>query len=311
MSIATTTWALHDAPTKSAQELVILWGLADAAHSDGTSAFPKQATLAKFGRCDERTVRRHLRALEERGLIRRGDQRLVAHLPKDRRPIVWDLDMSMRRDDDPERVDNCPKRPDNLSPRDRTSAAGQPERADTVVPPRGATGDRSPGDTAAPSIEPSFRTVHRTGDCLSGVRHHAPAPAVDNPSPVSNSRDDDPAGPPQPWCANHPGGTETPCGPCGDQRRARKAWETEQAAAQAAATRAEVIARNRDEADQIAACESCDVDGYVGPGLKCLHDPCAIETARRGADKVRAALAARPRRHTTPAAIPTREPVSA
>lgn len=147
MSIAASTWALHHAPTKSAQELVILWALSDHAHADGTSSFPKQATLATLGRCDERTIRRHLKALEERGLIRRGDQRLVSHLPHDRRPVVWDLNLSMVRADQADEVAEAPKkRGDNMSPREGTKA---PETANggTICPPRGDTGDRSGGDT--------------------------------------------------------------------------------------------------------------------------------------------------------------------
>jgi len=40
---------------------------------------------------DVRTVRRRLAELEARGIIARGDQRAVEHLPADKRPIVWDV----------------------------------------------------------------------------------------------------------------------------------------------------------------------------------------------------------------------------
>ncbi|MGW5514653.1 helix-turn-helix domain-containing protein [Nocardia africana] len=297
MSIAATTWALHDAPTTSAQELVILWALADAAHHDGTAAFPKQSTLAKFGRCDERTVRRHLKAMEARGLIRRGDQRLVAHLPRDKRPVVWDLNMSMRRDDESEPVDNSPKRPDNLSPRDRTPAAGQPERPDTGVPSRGDHGVRSRGDTGVlqnrpvePSVEPE------KGSCVTGVPHQAPAPAVDNPAPVAA----DPDEPPAPWCPDHPGNPgDVKCGRCKDHRLEREAWNDRAARARAAERRAELAARNEAAAAAITACGMCDRNGFVSPGVQCVHDAAAIEIAREGSAKVRAVLAATPRRYRT------------
>jgi hypothetical protein len=42
----------------------------------------------------------------------------------------------------------------------------------------------------------------------------------------------------------------------------------------------------------------CDDDGFSAPAVKCLHDPHAVETARRGAAKVRAALASKPRRYS-------------
>lgn len=283
MSLAATTWALHDAPTTSAQELVILWAMADVAHSDGTASFQKQATLAKFGRCDERTVRRHLKTLEERGLIRRGDQRLVAHLPGDKRPVVWDLNLSMRRgDDESEPVDNSRKRADKLSPRARTSAGRQPERPDTDVPSRGDTGDRSRGDTRVRQnrpVEPSNEP--REGGYVPGEPHQAATPAVDN-SPDEL---------PPMHCPRHPGGTTEACGACGERRRIRKDHQARQAHARAAEHRAEVVARNATAAQQVTACNRCDRHGFVAPGVACVHDPAVLETARRGSAAVRAVLA--------------------
>ena len=43
------------------------------------------------------TVRRKLKYLEQRGLIRRGDQRMVAHFDPYHRPVVWDLCLERRR----------------------------------------------------------------------------------------------------------------------------------------------------------------------------------------------------------------------
>ncbi len=76
--------------TETKQERRILLALADHADPHGR-AWPSQRTLAERGRCSVRTVQRHLNAMEKRGLIRRGDQRLVAHLRGHSRPIVWDL----------------------------------------------------------------------------------------------------------------------------------------------------------------------------------------------------------------------------
>lgn len=125
------TWALTSAPVENAQEHIILIALADRAHDDGSCAWPSQEWLAQRGRCSTRTVRRHLKALEDRGLIVRGDQRHVEHLRADCRPVVWDLDMS--RIERRERQDNLSARSsagrqDNLS--DRSSEA---ERPDTRV----------------------------------------------------------------------------------------------------------------------------------------------------------------------------------
>ncbi|WP_228785786.1 hypothetical protein [Nocardia cyriacigeorgica] len=130
---------------------------------------------------------------------------------------------------------------------------------------------------------------------------------MDNPSPEIVS-DPDPAAPPNPWCPAHPGGTDDPCVPCGAQRRARADWETARANERAAARRAELAARHRAEAARIAECGMCDDDGFTGPGLRCVHDPTLIDTARRGAARVRAALEAVAARR---AETPEREPAPA
>ncbi len=49
--------------------------LADRADDDGTAAYPKIATIVNVTELSERTVRTALKTLEERGFIRRGDQR--------------------------------------------------------------------------------------------------------------------------------------------------------------------------------------------------------------------------------------------
>ncbi|WP_280499410.1 hypothetical protein [Nocardia cyriacigeorgica] len=134
---------------------------------------------------------------------------------------------------------------------------------------------------------------------------------MDNPSPDADSIPaTEPAAPPAQWCPAHPGGTDEPCVPCGAHRRARADWEAQQAADRAAAHRAEIAARHAAEATRIADCGMCDADGFTGPGVRCVHDPAVIETARRGAARVRAALAATPRRHTTPPPAPERPAAS-
>ena len=85
------TWALHSAPVGDARDLLVLLALADFASPDGRGCFPSMSTVARAARCSERTAQRSLRALEAAGLIRRGDQELVSHYRKDKRPVVWDL----------------------------------------------------------------------------------------------------------------------------------------------------------------------------------------------------------------------------
>lgn len=95
MSIEATAWALGITGLQDSTERVILLGLANHAAADGTASWPSVATLAEYAVCSPRTVHRRLRDLEGRGLIRRGDQGMVDHLPADRRPVVYDLPTGM------------------------------------------------------------------------------------------------------------------------------------------------------------------------------------------------------------------------
>lgn len=91
MSLAAMVWALKHAPVVDPIAHLVLIGLADHAGDDGTGARPSVATLATYARCSVRSVHNKLRALEEAGAIVRGDQQAVAHLPANRRPVVYDL----------------------------------------------------------------------------------------------------------------------------------------------------------------------------------------------------------------------------
>ena len=99
MSLRALLWVMEDAPVESHTDLVVLYALAERAHDDGTASWPSQEWIAHRARCSDRTVRRALASLEERGIIRRGDQRLTAHLTLRRKPVVWDLDLSLKRSD--------------------------------------------------------------------------------------------------------------------------------------------------------------------------------------------------------------------
>lgn len=67
MSVEAMAWAFS-VPVTANTKLVLL-GLANHAHKDGTNAFPGQDTLAEYASCDVRTVRRCLTRLERMGLI--------------------------------------------------------------------------------------------------------------------------------------------------------------------------------------------------------------------------------------------------
>jgi len=64
-------------------------------NSAGKGAYPKIATLAKnTGYCPESVIRA-LTSLKAKGLIRLGDQSLVAKYPPGRKPKVYDIDLDV------------------------------------------------------------------------------------------------------------------------------------------------------------------------------------------------------------------------
>lgn len=91
MSIKAVTWALKDADVPDPLSHLVLIGIADHTDDDGRGAWPAVRKLAEYARCSERTVHARLRTLEDHGLIRRGEQALVQHLPANRRPVVYDV----------------------------------------------------------------------------------------------------------------------------------------------------------------------------------------------------------------------------
>lgn len=93
MSMDSMHWGLYKAgpAIDDSNAFRVLLRLADETDPAGRNAFPSAQTIADdIGSC-VRTVYSKLRWLERVGLIRRGDQRAAAYLPKRHRPTVWDL----------------------------------------------------------------------------------------------------------------------------------------------------------------------------------------------------------------------------
>ena len=141
MSFQAVAWALNDAPGIKPSWVAVLVVLAEAADDDGCGAWPAQDTIAYKVRKSSRQVRNDLADLERAGVIRRGDQRRVAYIPNDRRPVVYDLAMERRRDDVPPWAKH----------QDITGGS-------TVPPVPEPTGNLlPPGEGAAGSVVPSGR----------------------------------------------------------------------------------------------------------------------------------------------------------
>ncbi|TMR88307.1 helix-turn-helix domain-containing protein [Nonomuraea basaltis] len=91
MSYLSSDWAMHYAPVKSPTEKLVLVDLAHRTDDDGCDAYKSKATLADGAMCDPKTVQRTLRDLEERGLIKLGDQSVAAYIDVRYRPVVYDI----------------------------------------------------------------------------------------------------------------------------------------------------------------------------------------------------------------------------
>ena len=96
---------------------------------------------------------------------------------------------------------------------------------------------------------------------------------------------------PPSFCQDHmPNGTPRPCTPCGEAKRRRNAWITEQSAIAAEVARGE----RRDQAETrqraVDNCALCDPDGYLPSRAICDHVD-RSRTTSAGLAQVRAALA--------------------
>ncbi|MDB4873528.1 MAG: hypothetical protein JWL97_4532, partial [Gemmatimonadales bacterium] len=130
MSFNAWLWAMQHAPAKDAEEKLVLIALAEHAKTDGTGAYPSQPTMAEFALLNPKTVQRRLSSLSDRGVIAEGDQNLTSHLPADKRPVVWDMQIpySWFRDIDKIDRDRAERGLPPLTPEMRPDLAPAPER---------------------------------------------------------------------------------------------------------------------------------------------------------------------------------------
>lgn len=159
MSMQAMVWALEQAPDVPAQALGVLMGLANHADEHGRGAYAGQELLAEYARKSDRQARTDLARLEDAGLIRRGDQSLVAHLRADKRPVVWDLAMERVKD-----------KSDRKCASGRKETSGRKPETDSASPPHenagqeGATGSRVPGGSQVPGGSTASSDRKHTSD---------------------------------------------------------------------------------------------------------------------------------------------------
>lgn len=168
MSVEAMSWAMRADLTGSlsAEHRLVLTALADYADPAGANAWPSVPTLAHRLGTSDRSIQRALARLRKVGLIAPGNQALVQHLPKTRRPTVWVLRVGSRAaapviEDEPLPL------PDEA-----------PEPAPNVVPltPRPGVTPVSPGDS---SVTPNRGDTCGTG----GVTAVSPKPRTNPPRP--------------------------------------------------------------------------------------------------------------------------------
>lgn len=75
----------------------VLLKYADRADKYGRTAWYKASDLAVDLGCHRSTIQRAIAELVELGLISKGDQRYVQHIPAQYRPVVYDLETPVKR----------------------------------------------------------------------------------------------------------------------------------------------------------------------------------------------------------------------
>lgn len=95
MSLRATTWALYEAPKDiDAITFRLLMIIADNCDDNGCGFAYSTQKLADLAGVNKRTVQNRLPAMVDAGLIRLGNQNIVAYLPANKRPKVYDLVMA-------------------------------------------------------------------------------------------------------------------------------------------------------------------------------------------------------------------------
>lgn len=136
MSWQCTSWALREAPAPTATARLVLIALADRCQPDGRSAWPTVDTLMLEAHTSESSVKRALKALEETGCIRRGNQKLAQwdehgnYVPDPYRSVVWECCMNVTLEHVSEKPGRQARaeRAERLESVDATAMPNRPEK---------------------------------------------------------------------------------------------------------------------------------------------------------------------------------------
>lgn len=249
MSLEALVWVQNDSPAESPLDLAVLSALANNARADGTASCPGKRLIAKRARVSVETVKRALKSLEQRGLIRRGDQTITEGWHY--RPTVYDLALELVREDE-EHVDLYDDGPvDNSEIGAIEGGQVDPSQGGQIDPPPDEGGQISDRGGSPVTHKPRTKTpTHNGGRSVTGPRESDDAPPVDNSSGTPPPAGADEHGPLSPFCPQHPTGTSAPCAACLNRRERFDRAEIKRAAARRRAqSQAEIQASRRRRAE--------------------------------------------------------------
>ncbi|MEV4127046.1 helix-turn-helix domain-containing protein [Nocardia sp. NPDC049707] len=157
MSVQATRWAARKVLIEDGTLKCLLMIMADAAGSRGEGVWLSQETLALRTGFTDRTIRRSLEKLKDLGLIRPGNPELVAHLPKDERPLVWNLVLSRTIGQG-----EVPRTPRKLTRKTATGPDTESTKDRTLSPEGPDTESKTPGLSVLQSVNEAL--VEGCGD---------------------------------------------------------------------------------------------------------------------------------------------------
>lgn len=166
MSVEAFSWALKQQAVTDPAARSVLFGLANHANHEGRHAFPSVDLLCSYTGLGRRTVFAKLKLLQDKGLIKRGNQKVVAAIIEsaDRRPVVYDLVLTVG-------VSSADVGDEQSSDADESRDAGDAPR------------DDEPGATDAPRDDSGVQSTTERG------AGDAPETSLTNP-PLSEARGD-------------------------------------------------------------------------------------------------------------------------
>lgn len=188
MSLQAMAWAIAQKRVTDPPARHVLLVLAQTASPEGEDAWRTVARLSEETGLSERTVQMKLQQLLAIGVIRLGDQNVVAVKIKraDRRPVVYDLDIraeelvaaGMANRKPARGAGNAPRNPvDNAGDGDRTRGAGNAPRSNERGAADDATGCSSPQERGAGDAPTPRASLQERSSAQAGASAQAHPPA--------------------------------------------------------------------------------------------------------------------------------------